>query len=129
MRLLNASAEIVVRFSSQQSSFRALLEEHFPGMAVVDPPALLTLKTFRSPEQIAGSESRSCFWQKGFHSSTLHRLMLLLWGRRRFPLQLTAAAMLVTLLVMGVPLFSQVGGWKQGLFVTLALLKGNTLIR
>jgi Trk K+ transport system NAD-binding subunit len=177
VRLLNVSAEIVVRSSSQQASLGALLEERLPGMAVVDPllltagaistalrpgqpaasfdadgqsfrifegpledrryqrpvrlpgekseipPALLTLKTFRSPEQIAASKPRSRFWQKGFRSSTVHRLLL--WGRRRSPLQLTAAALLVTLLVIGVPLFSQVGGWKQGLFVTLALLKGE----
>jgi Trk K+ transport system NAD-binding subunit len=177
VRLLNASAEIVVRSSSQQASLGALLEERLPGMAVVDPllltagaistalrpgqpaasfeadgqsfrifegpledrryqrpvrlpgdqnevvPALLTLKTFRSLEQLAASKPRSSFWQKGFRSSTLQRLLL--WGRRRSPLQLTAAAMLVILLVMGVPLFSQVGGWKQGLFVTLALLKGE----
>jgi len=177
VRLLNASADIVVRSSSQQASLGALLEERLPGMAVVDPllltagaistalrpgqpaasfeadgqsfrifegpledrryqrpvrlpgdqsevvPALLTLKTFRSLEQLAASKPRSRFWQRGFRSSTVQRLLL--WGRRRSPLQLTATALLGTLLVIGVPLFSQVGGWKQGLFVTLALLKGE----
>jgi hypothetical protein len=45
VRLLNASAEIVVRASSQQASLGALLEEPLLGMAVVDP-LLLTAGAF-----------------------------------------------------------------------------------
>lgn len=177
VRLLNASAEIVVRSSSQQASLGVLVEQNLPGMAVVDPlllsagvittalrpghptasfeadgqiyqifegpmedrryqrrvrlpaeleggmPVLLTPKTFRTQEQAAAADQRRSGWPWRLRSSTLQRLVL--WGRQRQPLQLVAAGSLLALLVLGVHLFSRAGGWTQGVFVTLALLKGE----
>jgi hypothetical protein len=47
------------------------------------------------------------------------------WLRARTRLQRWAFALLILLVLIGVRIFSQVGGWKQGVFVTLALLKGE----
>ena len=53
--------------------------------------------------------------------------------RRRWPLRLdppqrralAALGLLLALAVLGVRLFAALGGWRQGVFVTLALLKGE----
>jgi Trk K+ transport system NAD-binding subunit len=45
-------------------------------------------------------------------------------GRQSRPQQQALAAVVV-LTVLGIHLFSSLGGWKQGVFVTLALLKGE----
>ena len=45
-------------------------------------------------------------------------------GRHSRPQQL-AVAIVVSLAALGIQLFSSIGGWKQGVFVTLALLKGE----
>lgn len=45
-------------------------------------------------------------------------------GRESRPQQL-AVATVVVLAALGIQLFSSLGGWKQGVFVTLALLKGE----
>jgi Trk K+ transport system NAD-binding subunit len=47
------------------------------------------------------------------------------WLRQRSGLELGMAVGLVGLLVAGILLFSRTGGWTQGFFVTLALLKGE----
>lgn len=53
----------------------------------------------------------------------LVRLRLLL--QQRSPLQLLLGATLLMLALGGMRLFAGVGDWKQGVFVTLALLKGE----
>lgn len=45
-------------------------------------------------------------------------------GRQSRPQQL-ALLVAVSLAALGIQLFSSIGGWKQGVFVTLALLKGE----
>jgi hypothetical protein len=45
--------------------------------------------------------------------------------RARTPLQRWAFIVLILLVLVGVRIFSRKGGWKQGVFVTLALLKGE----
>jgi len=47
------------------------------------------------------------------------------WLRARTRLQRWGFALLMLLVLVGVQTFSQVGGWKQGVFVTLGLLKGE----
>jgi len=47
------------------------------------------------------------------------------WGVRRSRLQWALLAASLALLPLGVALFSRPGGWVQGVFVTLALLKGE----
>ncbi len=47
------------------------------------------------------------------------------WLRQRTPLQRGFMLLLLALLGGGMALFSRAGGWKQGMFVTLALLKGE----
>ena len=47
------------------------------------------------------------------------------WLRARRRLQRWAFSLLILLVLAGVRIFSQVGGWKQGVFVTLGLLKGE----
>ena len=47
------------------------------------------------------------------------------WLRARTRLQRWAFSLLILLVLAGVRIFSQVGGWKQGVFVTLGLLKGE----
>lgn len=60
---------------------------------------------------------------------------LVRWCAQRTRLQWTLVAVVAALLLLGVPLFSRPGGWVQGAFVTMALLKGeyvdptNVLIR
>jgi hypothetical protein len=177
VRLLNVSAEIMVRSSSQQASLGVLVEQNLPGIAVEDPlllsagaittalrpghptasfeadgqsyqifegamedrryqrrvrllgelaggmPVLLTPKTFRTQEHAADADQRRSGWQWRLCWISLQRLAPPL--HQRPPLQLVAAGFLLALLVVGVPLFSRAGGWTQGMFVTLALLKGE----
>jgi len=47
------------------------------------------------------------------------------WLRARTRLQRWAFTLLILLVLVGIRIFSRVGGWKQGVFVTLALLKGE----
>lgn len=47
------------------------------------------------------------------------------WLRQRPPVSMLASALIASLLLLGVASFSGHEGWKQGLFVTLALLKGE----
>ena len=201
VRLLNPSAEIVVRSSSQDASFGALLEQRLPGIAVVDP-LLLTAgavaQSLRSgdqaalfevdghrfevfdaidPAEIAAASAydrnyrllrlpRETGWGAsprghmvvsplGFRRSLTsiptqlpagesaaaegrirrgrfraQRLMrpwqrAWEWLRQRTPLQSIVPALLLLLLAGGIGVFSLQGGWRQGLFVTLALLKGE----
>ncbi|PZV01768.1 MAG: hypothetical protein DCF24_03615 [Cyanobium sp.] len=200
VRLLNASAEIVVRSSSRDASFGALLEQRLPGIAVVDP-LLLTAEavaqSLRSGDQAAQLEvdghrfevydaieptevaaaaaydrqfrslrlppetgwgtrpqGRMVVSPLGFRRSqalpqaradgrgaggggrrqpgviqALQRLRPWQrsweWGRQRTALQWIATTALLLLLAGGIGVFSLRGGWQQGLFVTLALLKGE----
>jgi Trk K+ transport system NAD-binding subunit len=55
--------------------------------------------------------------------STVQKLRV--WLRARSGLQRWACAVLILLLLVGVRIFSRMGGWTQGVFVTLALLKGE----
>lgn len=47
------------------------------------------------------------------------------WWAQRTPLQWGLLAVVSAMLVVGIPLFSRPGGWVQGAFVTMALLKGD----
>jgi K+/H+ antiporter YhaU regulatory subunit KhtT len=176
VRLLNPTAEIVVRSSSQQSSLGALLEEQLPGVAVVDP---LLLTAGAVTEALRPGEQEACFRVDGqsfvvregtcedrrlqrplrcgpggcrrpliITPMALHprqaamaaeqpaALALLVLGSQRLRSGLrwlrqrpwshyAGLALLVALLVIGIGLFSRGGGWRQGVFVTLALLKGE----
>ena len=200
VRLLNASAEIVVRSSSRDASFGALLEQRLPGIAVVDP-LLLTAEavaqSLRSGDQAAQFEvdghrfevfdatdpdeiTAAATYDRQYRrlrlpgetgwgtrpqgqmlisplglrrnqslapsrvarlgpalgelrrSGVLKALQRLRpwqraweWGRQRTALQWIASSLLLLLLAGGIAVFSQQGGWQQGLFVTLALLKGE----
>ncbi|MCP9820533.1 NAD-binding protein [Synechococcus sp. Cruz-9H2] len=205
VRLLNPAAEIVVRSSSQDASFGALLEQHLPGVAVVDPTLLTAgavAQALRPGNQQAcfevdgqhfevfvpkdsGEEERALaqsrhfrrlhlppefHWGEdpaqttivtllGFRASEGHHtqdpetgesesiayrlthgldqrgplITYLLrhpsrwyeWLRLRPAVQWASAGLIGLLLVFGIAAFSQNGGWKQGMFVTLALLKGE----
>jgi Trk K+ transport system NAD-binding subunit len=201
VRLLNPTAEIVVRSSSQDASFGALLEQRLPGIAVVDP-LLLTAgavaQSLRSGDQAALFEvdghrfevfdaidpaeiAAASAYDRNYHLLRLpretgwgasprgHMVVSPLgfrrsltsiptqlpagesaaaegrirrgrfrtqrlmrpwqraweWLRQRTPLQSIVPALLLLLLAGGIGVFSLQGGWRQGLFVTLALLKGE----
>jgi Trk K+ transport system NAD-binding subunit len=62
VRLLNPSAEVVVRSSSQLSSLGSLLEERLPGVAVVDP---LLLTAGAVSEAVRPGEQLACFQVDG----------------------------------------------------------------
>jgi hypothetical protein len=177
VRLLNPTAEIVVRSTSRLADLGALLEHRLPGVAVVDPillcadaistalrPAsmrasvevdgqiiqlsegpvqdLRQQKKVWLPESPAGSppvwlsvrspqlnrdplapgptrRHRALGWLR----SKIQKLRA--WLRARTRLQRWAFALLILLALVGVRIFSQVGGWKQGVFVTLGLLMGE----
>jgi Trk K+ transport system NAD-binding subunit len=201
VRLLNPRAEIVVRSSSRDASFGALLEQRLPGIAVVDPlllTAAAVAQSLRSgdqaahfevdghrfevfdaidPAEIAAATSydrnyRSLRLPKetgwgtrprgsmvvsplgfrrslsssptrhpagesaaaGGHGQSVRARFLQLmrpwqrawdWVRQRTALQWVTTGLLLTLLAGGIGVFSLRGGWQQGLFVTLALLKGE----
>ena len=177
VRLLNPTAEIVVRSTSRLADLGALLEHRLPGVAVVDPillcadaiatalrPAsvqasvevdgqiiqlleapvqdLRQQKKVWLPESPSGSppvwlsaRSPQLNWDPLAPGQTRrHRALAWLrssiqqrraWLRARTRLQRWAFALLILLVLVGVRNFSQMGGWKQGVFVTLALLKGE----
>jgi Trk K+ transport system NAD-binding subunit len=177
VRLLNPTAEIVVRSTSRLADLGALLEHRLPGVAVVDPillcadaistalrPAsmrasvevdgqiiqlregpvqdLRQQKKVWLPESPAGSppvwlSARSPQLNRdplAPGQTRRHRALAWLhsrfeqlrtWLRARTRLQRWALALLILLVLVGVRIFSRLGGWKQGVFVTLALLKGE----
>ena len=177
VRLLNPTAEIVVRSTSRLADLGALLEHRLPGVAVVDPillcadaittalrPASMQasvevdgqfIQLSDSPVQglrhqkqvrLPGSPSGSPPVWLSARSPQLnrdalapgqtrrHRALTWLrsrvrkvraWLRARTRLQRWAFSLLILLVLAGVRIFSQVGGWKQGVFVTLGLLKGE----
>ncbi len=177
VRLLNPTAEIVVRSSSRLADLGALLEQRLPGVAVVDPmllcaeaittalrPASMQAsvevdgeivqlhegpiqdlrhqKQVWLPEAPSGSSpvwltARSPLSNRELSAPGLarrHRALswlrgrvqqLRVWLRARTPLQRWAFIVLILLVLVGVRIFSREGGWKQGVFVTLALLKGE----
>ena len=177
VRLLNPTAEIVVRSTSRLADLGALLEHRLPGVAVVDPillcadaittalrPAsmqasvevdgqfiqlsngpvqdLRNQKQVRLPGPSSGSppvwlSARSPQLNRdplAQGQTRRHRALAWLrsrvrqvraWLRARTRLQRWAFSLLLLLVLTGVRFFSQVGGWKQGVFVTLGLLKGE----
>ena len=173
VRLLNPSADIVVRSSSRQADLGVLLEERLPGVAVVDPVLLCAeaISSALRPETIPVSfEAHGQDFQILAQPWDDHRFQrplrmqlqqpdgdpLLVMPRslsrsgedpvapgrrrgrwlRRPPLALAALGqwsrgqqlallVLALLAALGVTLFSAIGGWRQGVFVTLALLKGE----
>jgi len=177
VRLLNPTAEIVVRSTNRRADLGALLEQRLPGVAVVDPillcadaistalrPAsmrarvevdgqiiqvvegpggdLRQQKQVRLPGSSSGSPpvwltARSPLINQGPLApgqNRRHRVQawlrskiqkLRVWLRARTRLQRWGFALLMLLVLVGVQTFSQVGGWKQGVFVTLGLLKGE----
>jgi Trk K+ transport system NAD-binding subunit len=177
VRLLNPTAEIVVRSTSRLADLGALLEHRLPGVAVVDPILLcadaittaLRPASMRASVEVDGqiiqvmeapgedlrqqkqvrlpgpSSGSPPVWLSA-RSPQLNRDPLapgqtrrdraLAWLRRRVRqvrawlrartrLQRWAFSLLILLVLAGVRIFSQVGGWKQGVFVTLGLLKGE----
>ena len=177
VRLLNPTAEIVVRSTSRLADLGALLEHRLPGVAVVDPillcadaittalrPASMQasvevdgqfiqlsdgpVQDLRNQKQVRlpGSPSGSPPVWLSARSPQLNRTPLApgqtrrhralawlrsrvrkvrAWLRARTRLQRWAFGLLILLVLAGVRIFSQVGGWKQGVFVTLGLLKGE----
>lgn len=195
VRLLNPTAQIVVRSSRPHASLGALMERRLPGIKVVDP----LLLTAGAVAQALGQEGREVTfladgqacelfpaswpgeanrqsidsrhvrvvrlppesrreqpgrgltlmapmglrragltpWHRGSRggmppwirqlvpalASALGRARV--WCRQQSPLSLLAGAGIAVLLLVGVAWFSGREGWKQGLFVTLALLKGE----
>ncbi len=176
VRLLNPSADVVVRSSGQLASLGALLEERLPGVAVVDP---LLLTAGAVTEALRPGHQEACFRVDGqsylvvegkdldrrqqrclrqatadlarplqvipmgshHHRSSdavpattaRGRWMALLRGlgaplrlwRHCSRLQQGVLVGLVVLMALGLALFSSGGGWRQGVFVTLALLLGE----
>ncbi len=177
VRLLNPTAEIVVRSTSRLADLGALLEHRLPGVAVVDPillcadaittalrPASMQasvevdgqfiqlsdgpVQDLRHQKQVRlpGSPFGSPPVWLSARSPQLnrdplapgqtrrHRALAWLrsrvrkvrpWLRARTRLQRWSFGLLILLVLAGVRIFSQVGGWKQGVFVTLGLLKGE----
>jgi Trk K+ transport system NAD-binding subunit len=177
VRLLNPSAEIVVRSTSQQASLGTLLEQRLPGIAVIDPillcagavttalrpghgPASLEIdgetyrlrqapwqdrqleKPIRLPQELASplpvlleprSLHRTATAKRRWRSGWKRPLQTLRWlptrglvaWRSRSPIQQLAILLLVLLLWLGVHIFARFQGWTRGLFITLALLKGE----
>ena len=177
VRLLNPTAEIVVRSTSRLADLGALLEHRLPGVAVVDPillcadaittalrPASMQasvevdgqfiqlsdgpVQDLRHQKQVRlpGSPSGSPPVWLSARSPQLNRDPLAPgqtrrhsalawlrsrvrkvrpWLRARTRLQRWSVGLLILLVLAGVRIFSQVGGWKQGVFVTLGLLKGE----
>lgn len=177
VRILNPTAEIVVRSTSRLADLGALLEHRLPGVAVVDPILLCAdaISTALRPASIPASvevdgqiievmegpgenlRHQKQVWLPGPSSgsrpvwltarsrlpnsdplapgqtlrhrslgwlrSTIQKLRA--WLRARTQLQRWAFALLILLALVGVRIFSQVGGWKQGVFVTLGLLMGE----
>ena len=177
VRLLNPTAEIVVRSTNRRADLGALLEHRLPGVAVVDPillcadaistalrPASMRARVevdgqiiqvmegpgevLRQQKQVrlpgSSSESppvwltaRSPLINQGplapgqnrrhrvraWLRSKIQKLRARL--RARTQLQRWGFPLLMLLVLVGVRTFSQVGGWKQGVFVTLGLLKGE----
>lgn len=175
VRLLNPRAQIVVRSSSQQADFAALLEKKLPGIAVVDPLLLtaeaitaalrpsrlaaqfqvegqffglsegrLDDRRYQRAVQLGPSEGptvlvmplalvgrhaadglpageRQQVWPGWWRSAARTQG----WLRRRSRLQWILAGSVLALLLAGLRLFAGTHGWKQGVFVTLALLKGE----
>lgn len=201
VRLLNPTAQIVVRSSTALASLGVLMERRLPGIAVVDP---LLLTASAVAQALGRSGEGSSFLADGqgfevFHPDALEgrdqpaldsrqvrplrlppesqwprpprgpTLMAPLgfrrsggsplrratsrlapspslplavlvettgqlravgrasiaWCRRRPLLPTLAAVSITVLLLLGVIAFAGTEGWKQGLFVTLALLKGE----
>jgi Trk K+ transport system NAD-binding subunit len=176
VRLLNPSADLVVRSSGQLASLGALLEERLPGVAVVDP---LLLTAGAVTEALRPGDQEACFrvdgqsylvvegkdldrrQQRRLRQATAdparslqvipmgshhHRpsdavpattasgrgmalrrglgAPLRLW-RHCSRLQQGGLLAFVVLMALGLALFSTGGGWRQGMFVTLSLLKGE----
>lgn len=177
VRLLNPTAEIVVRSARHQASLGALLEQRLPGIAVIDPILLCAdaitsalrpgggsasievdgttyqlseapwrhprlEKPIRLPPASAGalpmlltprSLHRSATakrgqgpdWRKPWRGLRwLQDRTVALW-RSLSPPQQLSALVLVLLTGLGVQIFARFQGWTQGMFVTLALLKGE----
>ncbi|MFO8237372.1 MAG: NAD-binding protein [Prochlorococcaceae cyanobacterium] len=180
VRLLNPRAQIVVRSSSQQADFAALLEEKLPGIAVVDP-VLLTAEAitaalrpsrqaalFRVEGQAYGLTEGKLDdrrYQRALQLDPSQGPPLLVtplalvgrplasttptaapsggeqrrtrfgwwhwrdrvqgWLRRRTLLQWILIGTVLALVLAGLRLFAGPHGWRQGVFVTLALLKGE----
>ncbi len=200
VRLLNPTARIVVRSSSQQVSLGALLEQRFPGMVVVDP---LLLTAGAISQALRPGSQQACLsldgvvyelvttpsdqlaqpgdrrWQlervlpmgavnsdgenpetslvissrdrngDGFGPSRSRGRLrfnvlsmawpplrkwparISSWLQKRLPdvrhdpVSWTAGLALLLLLLVGVLIFGAGGRWRLGLFVTLALLKGE----
>ncbi|MBD2720353.1 NAD-binding protein [Synechococcus sp. FACHB-909] len=176
VRLLNPTADLVVRSSGQLASLGALLEERLPGVAVVDP---LLLTAGAITEALRPGDQEACFRVDGESylvvegndparrqqrslrqdgadpvrplqvvpmASHHHRAAeavpaarvqgrWLALGRslgaplRRWrqcsPLQQAGLLVILALMALGLALFSTGGGWRQGVFVTLALLLGE----
>ncbi|MEO1002833.1 MAG: NAD-binding protein [Cyanobacteria bacterium J06638_7] len=178
VRLLSPGAQIVVRSSSQQADFAALLEDRLPGITVVDP-VLLTAEAITAA--LRPSRQEALFqvdgqaygltegrledrrYQRALQVGSPGQAALLVtplalvdrgakagvpavpsggrrrpwgdggrwrgrlqsWLRRRTRLQWILAATLLALLLAGLRLFAGSDGWRQGVFVTLALLKGE----
>jgi len=177
VRLLNPTAEIVVRSTSRLADLGALLELRLPRVAVVDPILLCAdaITTALRPASMPASvevdgqiiqvmegpgedhRHQKQVWLPGSSSGSSpvwlmarprllnqdplgpgqtlrHRGLAWLrskiqklraWVRARTRLQRWASALLILLVLVGVRIFSQMGGWKQGVFVTLGLLKGE----
>ncbi|MCT0224824.1 TrkA C-terminal domain-containing protein [Synechococcus sp. CS-1328] len=115
-----------------------------PESRWVQPPAGLTLMApmgFRKARTSGQNSSfqpfplRRSIAQPGtFSRHQIHALLrslgsslsrIVAWCKQRPPLTAISAAVLTVLLLLGVASFSGREGWKQGLFVTLALLKGE----
>lgn len=67
----------------------------------------------------AQTDARCRFWI----TRPLERLRR--WSAQRSQRQWTLLAVVMAMLLLGIPLFSSPGGWVQGAFVTMALLKGE----
>ncbi len=175
VKLLNPSADLVVRSSGQLASLGALLEERLPGVAVVDP---LLLTAGAVTEALRPGNQEACFRVDGqsylvVEGKDLDRrqqrclrqvtadparpLQVIPMGSHHRPsdvvpattasgrwmalrrglgaplrlwrhcsrLQQGGLLALVVLMALGLALFSAGGGWRQGMFVTLSLLKGE----
>jgi Trk K+ transport system NAD-binding subunit len=120
---VEVDGQIIQLLEGAVPDLRQKKQVRLTGSPSASPPVWLTARSALSNrDPMAPGQSRRhrvLAWLR----STLQKLRV--WLRARSGLQRWACAVLILLLLVGVRIFSRMGGWMQGVFVTLALLKGE----
>jgi hypothetical protein len=120
---VEVDGQIIQLMEGAVPDLRQKKQVRLTGSPSPSPPVWLTARSALSNrDPMAPGQSRrhrALAWLR----STVQKLRV--WLRARSGLQRWACAVLILLLLVGVRIFSRMGGWTQGVFVTLALLKGE----